>query len=45
MKLNKAKNRDKKRIKQNKMIVNGKSIFIIQQSIIKRGEKAKKKND
>ena len=42
MRLNKAKDRDKKRKKRNQMIVNGKSVFIIQQSIIKRAEKAKK---
>ena len=43
MKLNKAKVRDKKRKKRNQMIVNGKSVFIIQQSIIKRVKKVKDK--
>jgi hypothetical protein len=36
MKLEKARKRDKKRMKRNKMVVDSKSVFIIQQSIIKR---------
>lgn len=42
MKITKAIKRDKKRQKRNKMVVDSKSVFIIQQAIIKRGEKKKK---
>jgi len=42
MKITKALKRDKKRLKRNKMVVDSKSVFIIQQTIIKRGEKKKK---
>jgi len=44
MKLDKASKRDKKRNKRNKMVVSGKSVFIIQAVQIKRAEKAKRKN-
>lgn len=37
MNITKANNRDKKRLKRNKMVVDSKSVFIIQQAIIKRG--------
>ena len=39
MKLSKSDDREKKRKKRNKMIVTGKSVFIIQNAIIKRGDK------
>jgi hypothetical protein len=42
MKLEKSSRRDNKRNKRNKMQVDNKSIFIIQQAIIKRGNKSKK---
>jgi hypothetical protein len=41
MKLEKAKKRDKKKIKGNRMIVTGKSVYIIQNAIIKRANKIK----
>jgi hypothetical protein len=44
MKLNKATSRDKKRNKRNRMIVSGKSVFLIQEIQIKRAEKAKGKS-
>lgn len=44
MKIIKAKNRDKKRLKRNKMIVDSKSVFLIRQIIIKRADKIKNKN-
>jgi len=43
--LDKANKRDKARNKKNKMIVDNKSIFIIQQSQINRAEKSKKKEN
>jgi hypothetical protein len=43
MKLQKASQRDKKRTKKNKMIVGSKSVFVIQEQLIKRSEKVKKK--
>jgi hypothetical protein len=39
MKLEKATKRDRKRNKRNKMQVDGKSVFIIQSTIIKKGKK------
>jgi hypothetical protein len=42
--IDKANKRDKARNKKNKMIVDNKSIFIIQQSQINRAEKSKKKD-
>ena len=39
MKITKAKNRDKKRQKRNKMVVDSKSVFLIQQQIIRRSVK------
>jgi hypothetical protein len=41
MKLEKATKRDRKRNKRNKMQVDGKSVFIIQNTLIKRGKKEK----
>lgn len=41
MKLQKAQKRDNKRNKRNKMKVSGKSVFIIQNAIIKRAQKVK----
>ena len=43
--IDKANKRDKARNKKNKMIVDNKSIFIIQQSQINRAEKSKKKEN
>lgn len=43
MNILKAQKRDKARGKRNKMVVSNKSIFVIQNAIIKRGEKAKGK--
>jgi hypothetical protein len=43
MKLEKALKRDKKQSKRNKMVVSGKSVFLIQEIQIKRAEKAKGK--
>ena len=43
MKISKAVKRDKKRHKRNKMVIVGKSIFLIQQIIINRAEKKSKK--
>ena len=45
MKLDKAKKRDKRKIKRDKMIITNRSIFIIQDALIKRGGKAKDKQD
>jgi hypothetical protein len=45
MKLEKVSRRENKRSKRNKMQVDNKSIFIIQQAIIKRGKKSKDKKD
>jgi hypothetical protein len=45
MKLEKANKRDKKRNKRNKMVTTGKSVFIIQQVLIKRGDKKDGKDD
>jgi hypothetical protein len=39
MKLEKATKRDRKRNKRNKMQVDGKSVFVIQGVIIKKGKK------
>jgi hypothetical protein len=39
MKLEKATKRDRKRNKRNKMIINGKSVFVIQEVLIKKGKK------
>jgi hypothetical protein len=44
MKLEKATKRDRKRNKRNKMQVDGKSVFIIQNVLIKRGKKKDKQN-
>jgi hypothetical protein len=41
MKLEKASKRDNKRNKRNKMQVDGKSVFVIQSVLIKRGKKNK----
>jgi len=43
--IDKANKRDKARNKKNKMIVDNKSIFIIQQIQINRAEKSKKKEN
>ena len=43
MNIKKAVKRDTKRNKRNKMQTDNKSIFVIQNAIIKRGEKAKEK--
>jgi hypothetical protein len=46
MKINKANSRDKKRRKKrNGMVVSGKSTFLIQEIIIKRADKVKKKKN
>jgi hypothetical protein len=45
MKINKAVNRDTKRNKRNKMQVDGKSVFTIQNTLIKKGKKPERKND
>ena len=45
MKLQKAVKRDRKRKKRNDMIVDSKSVFVIQEQLIKRPEKNKKKKD
>ena len=45
MKLEKAVKRDRKRSKRNKMQVDGKSVFVIQETLIKKGKKKEKKND
>jgi len=45
MKIEKANKRDKKRIKNNNMVVDNKGIFIIQRAIINRAEKNKKKKE
>jgi hypothetical protein len=42
MKLEKAENRDRKKNK-NRMIVTGRGAFLLQEQIVKRGEKAKAK--
>ena len=39
MKTSKAESRDKKRNKRNKMQVDGKSVFVIQRTLIKKGTK------
>jgi hypothetical protein len=39
MKIEKSKNRDKKRNKKNKMVVTGKSVFTILNVLIKKGKK------
>lgn len=39
MKITKAEGRDKKYNKRNRMVVNGKSIFVIQNAIINRANK------
>jgi hypothetical protein len=44
MKLEKATKRDNKRKKRNKMQVDGKSVFVIQETLIKKGKKKEKKN-
>ena len=47
MGLRKAKNRDKKRQKRNKMRVSGRSVFLTQKILIEKSKKIKrdKKND
>ena len=45
MSLKRAGNRDKKRQKHNKMIVTGKSLFLIQEIQYKRANEIKKKKD
>ena len=45
MKLDKAEKRDRKRRKKDKMVVDNKNIFIVQQAIINRGKKGKKNLD
>jgi len=45
MSLKRAENRDKKRQKHNKMIVTGKSLFLIQEIQYKRANEIKKKKD
>ena len=44
MNINKANARDKKRSRHNKMVVTGKSVFVIQSKIIKRAERIKKES-
>jgi hypothetical protein len=39
MKLEKARKRDRRRNKRNKMQVDGKSVFVIQRTLIKKGTK------
>lgn len=41
--ISKSEKRQNKKRKMNKMIVTGKSVFIIQNAIIKRGQKSKSK--
>jgi len=43
MKLEKAKNRDRRRNKRNKMQTDGKSVFVIQNVLIKKGTKKDEK--
>ena len=43
MKISKAESRDKKRSKKNKMRVTGRSVFLIQEVINKKAEKARTK--
>lgn len=43
MNLNKAEKRDRKRVKRNKMVVDNKSIFTVQATIIKKGHRKPKK--
>jgi hypothetical protein len=45
MKLEKATKRDRKRSKRSKMQVDGKSVFVIQRTLIKKGKKKENKND
>lgn len=39
MKIDKAMKRDKKRNKRNKMRISGKSVFLIQEILIRKGKK------
>jgi hypothetical protein len=43
MNLDKAEKRDRKRNKRNKMQVDNKGIFVIQETLIKKGKKKEKK--
>jgi len=43
MKLEKATKRDKNRKNRDKMIVTGKSVFVIEETLIKRAKKIKNK--